>query len=71
LIPPYVGTELGGPRKQAMDLGPQPMTLDAFVAESMKELESDADEIAIADAKKLFAATSPESVKRMFDLING
>lgn len=71
LIPPYVGTELGGPRKQPMNLGPQPMPLDAFIAQTMKELESDADEIAIADAKKLFAATSPESVKRIFDFMNG
>ena len=71
LIPPYVDTELGGPRKQAKDLGPQPMPLDAFIAETMKELESDADEIAIADAKKLFAATSPESVKRIFGFMNG
>ena len=71
LIPPYVGTELGGPRKQAMNPGPQPMPLDAFIAETMKELESDADEIAIADAKKLFAATSPESVKRIFGFMNG
>jgi uncharacterized oxidoreductase len=71
LIPPYVGTELGGPRKQAINVGPQPMPLDAFMAETMKELESDADEIAIADAKKLFAATSPESVKRIFGFMNG
>jgi uncharacterized oxidoreductase len=70
LIPPYVGTELGGPRKQAMNLGPEPMPLDAFIAETMKELESDADEIAIADAKNLFAATSPESVKRIFGFMN-
>jgi uncharacterized oxidoreductase len=71
LIPPYVDTELGGPRKQAMNLGPQPMPIDAFIAETMKELESDADEIAIADAKKLFAATSPESVRRIFGFMNG
>ena len=71
LIPPYVGTELGGPRKQELNLGPQPMPLDAFITETMKELESDADEIAIADAKKLFAATSPESVKRIFGFMNG
>jgi uncharacterized oxidoreductase len=71
LIPPYVATELGGPRKQAMNVGPQPMPLDAFIAETMKELESDADEIAIADAKKLYAATSPESVKRIFGFMNG
>jgi uncharacterized oxidoreductase len=71
LIPPYVATELGGPRKQATKVGPQPMPLDAFIAETMQELESDADEIAIADAKKLLAATSPESVKRIFGFMNG
>lgn len=72
LIPPYVATELGGPRKSAhMTGGPSPMPLDQFIAETMKELEEDADEIAIGDAKKLVAAAGLESVKRVFAGMNG
>ena len=33
LIPPYVATELGGPRKTVGPGGPQPMPLPAFIAE--------------------------------------
>lgn len=47
------------------------MPLDAFVTEAMKELESDADEVAIAEAKRLVAAASPESVKKLFSFMNG
>jgi hypothetical protein len=39
--------------------GRSPMALDAFIAETMKELETDGDEIAVGDAKKLFGVTSP------------
>lgn len=46
------------------------MPLDRFVAETMKELESDADDIAIAEAKNLVAATSPEAVKKIFGFMN-
>lgn len=73
LIPPYVATELGGPDKlvpHAANTRP-PMPLDAFIAETMRELETDADEIAIADAKRLLAATSPDTVKKAFGMING
>ncbi len=68
LIPPYVGTELGGPRKTAG--GPPPMPLEAFIAETMRELEIGGDEIAIGDAKKLVAATHPETVKTVFAGMN-
>jgi len=71
LIPPYVATELGGAGKSALPIGRQPMPLDAFIAETMKELETDADEIAIAEAKRLVAAASPESVKKVFSFMNG
>jgi uncharacterized oxidoreductase len=71
LIPPWVATELGGPSKPAPnnpDHGPMP--LDTFIAEAMKELESDADEVAIGDAKRLLAATSPDAVKKIFGFMN-
>jgi uncharacterized oxidoreductase len=70
LIPPYVATELGGPRKTAGPGGPQPMPLPAFIAETMKELASGGDEIAIGDAKNLVAATNPEMVKTIFAGMN-
>jgi len=71
LIPPYVATELGGAGKPALNIARPPMPLDAFVTEAMKELESDADEVAIAEAKRLVAAASPESVKKLFSFMNG
>jgi uncharacterized oxidoreductase len=71
LIPPYVATELGGPGKAAtFGAGPQPMPLHAFVAETMKELESGAEELAIADAKRLVAAAGLETVKKVFAAMN-
>ena len=71
LIPPYVATELGGPAKTVPPGAPQPMPLEAFIAETMRELETDADEIAVAEAKRLVAATSPEMVKKIFSTMNG
>lgn len=70
LIPPYVATELGGPRKNVGAGGPQPMPLDAFIAEALRALESGGDELAIGEARNLVAATSPESVKTMFGRMN-
>jgi uncharacterized oxidoreductase len=72
LIPPWVATELGGPGKPVPNSSPGrgPMPLDAFIAETMKELESGAEEIAIGDAKRLVAAASPETVKKVFSAMN-
>ncbi len=70
LIPPYVATELGGPRKTVGPGGPQPMPLDTFIAETMKAIESGDDELAIGDARNLVAATNPESVKTVFGRMN-
>jgi uncharacterized oxidoreductase len=70
LIPPYVATELGGPRKDAGPGGPQPMPLPTFIADAMKELASGATEIAIGDAKHLVAATNPETLKKVFAGMN-
>ncbi len=70
LIPPYVATELGGPRKITGSGGPQPMPLDTFIAETLKALESGDEEVAIGDARNLVAATNPESLKTMFGRMN-
>jgi uncharacterized oxidoreductase len=70
LIPPFVATELGGPRKSVGPGGPQPMPLQTFIVETMKELEMGGDEIAIGDAKNLVAATSPDTLKTMFGRMN-
>ncbi len=69
LIPPYVATELGG-GAQAPAGALRQMPLDAFIAESMKELAEDADEISIGGAKNLLAAASPESVRKIFAGMN-
>jgi len=72
LIPPYVATELGGAGKPVVtSSGRGPMPLDAFIAETMKAFESGEEELAIADAQRLVAATSPETVKKVFMAMNG
>jgi len=68
LIPPYVATELGG-SAQAPAGALRQMPLETFVAETMKELEG-GDEIAIGGAKNLLAASSPESVMKIFAGMN-
>lgn len=71
IIPPWVATELGGPGKPGTTPdGRGPMPLDAFIAETMRELETEADEIAVADAKRLYGATSPENVRKVFSMMN-
>jgi len=70
LIPPYVGTELGGPLKTVGPGGPQPMPLQTFIAETMKAIEIGGEEVAIGDAKNLVAATNPETVKAVFAGMN-
>jgi len=70
LIPPYVDTDLGGRAKTRPSGSPVPMPLDEFIAETMQELGSDADEIAIGPAKNLVAATAPESFKKAFAGMN-
>ena len=70
LIPPYVATELGGPRKAVDRDGPQPMPLPTFIAETMKALASGADEVAIGDAKNLVAATNSAALNKVFAGMN-
>jgi len=69
LIPPYVATELGGGAPTPAGALRQ-MPLDTFITETMKELEGDADEIAIGGAKNLLAASSPDRVKEIFARMN-
>jgi uncharacterized oxidoreductase len=70
LVPPYVATELGGPRKTVGPRGPEAMPLQAFIAETLEELANGGDEIAIGDAKKLVAATNTETLKAIFTGMN-
>ena len=70
IIPPWVDTELGGPRKYVSQTGPQPMPLPVFVAETIKALETGEEEVAIGDAKSLVAATNPEIMKKAFAGMN-
>jgi uncharacterized oxidoreductase len=67
LIPPYVATELGGPDKPSTSFA---MPLDAFIAETMRELETGAGEIPIGTARNLFAATCPDAVRAAFSRLN-
>lgn len=69
IIPPYVATELGGAAPTPAGALRQ-MPLDTFIAETMKELEGDAEEIAIGGAKNLLAASSPEKVRELFARMN-
>jgi uncharacterized oxidoreductase len=69
LIPPYVATELGGAGKAPPGALHQ-MPLETFIAETMKELAENAEEIAIGGAKNLLAASSPENVKKIFSGMN-
>jgi len=69
LIPPYVATELGGVSQTPAGALRQ-MSLETFIAETMKELAGNADEIAIGGAKNLLAASGPENVKKIFAGMN-
>ena len=71
LIPPYVETELGGVSKNAGPaIGMRPMPLDEFIAETMRELAGDSDEVAVGQAKNLVAAGCLETSKKVFAGMN-
>ncbi len=71
LIPPWVETELGGATKAAdIKAGSKPMPLDAFIEQAMKGLASNGDEVAVAEAGHLVAASCLETVKRVFEGMN-
>ncbi|MGO9600314.1 MAG: SDR family NAD(P)-dependent oxidoreductase [Isosphaeraceae bacterium] len=66
LIPPYITTELGKESNTNVPVRHSPMPPDAFLSETMKALEGDADEVAIGDARNLDAAAGGDSVRRAF-----
>jgi len=70
LIPPYVATELGGRGKTVTPGAPDPMPLDAFIAETLKELERGGDEVAIGGARNLMAAGTSDAFKGAFAGMN-
>jgi uncharacterized oxidoreductase len=73
LIPPYVATELDRTsRHMQAHAGPPAMPLDAFIAEAMKELASDGEELAVAQAKHLRAAgVNDKDGPALFARLNG
>ena len=72
LIPPYVATELDrATRTDGDHADPQPMALDAFIAEAMKELATDGEELAVAGAKMLRAAATGDMAQTVFKRMNG
>ena len=70
LIPPYVQTELMGPR-QAQD--PNAMPLKAFISETMKILKAspDAAEICVDRVKPLRFAEASGNYDEVFERFNG
>jgi len=69
VIPPYVATHLQQGRRNPR--GPQPMPLPDFIAEAMNGLAGDADEIAVGDAKRLYAsAGTGEPFRNAFTRMN-
>jgi len=73
LVPPYVAAELGGLGKTggAHPPGaPQPMPLVSFIADTMKELAGDDDEVIIGGAKGFASAAGLEDAKKIFAGMN-
>jgi uncharacterized oxidoreductase len=71
LIPPWVETELGGAPKRIGDRTKRgAMPLDAFIEEAMKALATDADELPIAQARNMVAATCLDKAKEAFNAMN-
>ena len=71
LVPPWVDTNLGGYSKKASGGGPMPMPLEPFIAETMKGLAENTDELAVGDARNLVRASGLETVKKIFAGMNG
>jgi len=67
LVPPYVATELGGASPTAAPGALRQMPLDAFIAETVRELAGEADEIVIGGAKNLYAGAGSDSVKKLLE----
>jgi uncharacterized oxidoreductase len=72
LIPPYVATNLDREtRATRPQAGPEPMALEAFIEEAMKELATDGEELAVAEAKRLREAGTGAMARMVFDRMNG
>ena len=70
LIPPYVDTNLQQGRRNPR--GPQPMPLAQFIEEAMAGLAGDAEEVAVGDARGLYAsAGTGEAFRTVFSRMNG
>jgi uncharacterized oxidoreductase len=69
LIPPYVDTNLQQGRRNPH--GPQPMPLRDFIEQAMQGLASDAEEIPVADARRLYDSASGEAFRIAFQRMNG
>ena len=72
LVPPYVSTELGGAGKASAPPpgAPQPMPLDAFIAETMTLLAGESDELLVARAKYMAEGAGIEGAKKIFAEMN-
>jgi uncharacterized oxidoreductase len=70
LIPPGVTTELGGPGKPANPAS-KGISVEEFVAQTLRDLDAGLEEIVVGDAIRQVAATSPEAVKKVFYAMNG
>jgi uncharacterized oxidoreductase len=69
LAPPWVATDLGAGHTEA-EPGRGPMPLDAFIEAAMKDLASDAEELAVAGAKFLYGAGVGEKFAEVFEQMN-
>lgn len=71
LAPPWVKTELDATIvTPEMPEGRGPMPLDEFIAESMKELATDEEELKVAGAKFLYAGGISDKLYATFEAIN-
>jgi len=71
LIPPYVESELGGASKYAAPAGAmRPMPLHDFIADAMRGLAGDSDEVAVGGALNLAAAAGLATTKQVFAGMN-
>lgn len=66
IIPPWVATELMGPVPD----NPRAMKLDAFIAETMEILATDADEVCVQNVLRLRNAAANGNEAEMFAMLN-
>jgi hypothetical protein len=66
----YVAMEMDNTSKAGAKSDPESMPLDEFIAETVKALEGDADEVPIGDAKKLVTAAGGDTIRAAFSGMN-